>query len=180
MRHDDACIRRWGMTGLMGLGTEARQAKAEIAAALDDTSPDVRILAAQVLCGFGETEAAVSMLVRELTHSSHFIRFDALWTLAKIGEPARPALPHLERAQRPFGRLEPRQPDDRNRSFAEPARGRPAAARPDPRLVRHGLVETKVPLGFQAQVRHGEAPIVLAHNCEHEVRFYEVFLQAAI
>jgi N-sulfoglucosamine sulfohydrolase len=106
MRHEDACVRRWGMIGLLGLGAKAAPAKTRIAAALDDSSPDVRIVAAQILCGLGETEAPVRTLIRELTHSSRLIRFDALWTLAKIGEAARPALPHLERALTPSAHLE--------------------------------------------------------------------------
>jgi arylsulfatase A-like enzyme len=106
LRHEDACVRRWGMIGLLAMGPKARPAKTEVAAALKDASPDVRILAAQILCGLREPESPVDVLIAELSHPSRLIRFDALWALAKVGEPARRALPHLEKALAPSAHLE--------------------------------------------------------------------------
>jgi hypothetical protein len=101
MKHEDASVRRWGIIGLLALGAKARPTKTEIAVALDDPSPDVRIAAAQLLCELGETDAPVRGLIRELEHPSRIVRFDAIWALAKVGEAARPALPHLDKALSP-------------------------------------------------------------------------------
>lgn len=105
LRHEDAAVRLWGLNGLFAPG-KARQAKTELAAALGDPSPDVRIAAAELLCGLGETDAPVRTLIRELRHASRIVRFNALWTLGKVGEAARPALPHLEASLAPCAHMD--------------------------------------------------------------------------
>ena len=93
--------RRWGAIGLLALRQKAAPAADTLLAALADPAPDVRMTAAEALCGLGRTDAAVPVLVDLLTHESRIIRNETLLALCRIGEPAKAALPHLEKALGP-------------------------------------------------------------------------------
>jgi len=101
MKDDDAAVRRWGAIGLLGLRDEAALAADALLSALKDASPDVRMTAAEALCGLGRTEAAMPVLIELLTHESRIVRNETLLTLCRLGEPARAALPHLDKALGP-------------------------------------------------------------------------------
>ena len=51
LKHQDAAARYWGATGLLALGQQARPAAPELRGVLGDASGDVRVTAAEALCG---------------------------------------------------------------------------------------------------------------------------------
>ncbi len=98
LKSEDGAIRRWGAIGLFALRKEASRATDALVSALGDPAPDVRMTAAEALCGLDRTEAAMPVLIELLSHESRIIRNETLLTLCRIGEPARAALPHLDNA----------------------------------------------------------------------------------
>lgn len=101
LRDNDSAIRRWGAIGLLALREKAAPAVDALLAALKDSSPDVRMTAAEALCGLGRAEAAVPVLIELLTYDSRIIRNETLLALCRTGEPAKAALPHLDQALEP-------------------------------------------------------------------------------
>jgi hypothetical protein len=100
LKDDDGAVRRWGAIGLLALREKAAtpMATEALQAALEDAAPDVRMTAAEALCGLGRAKIAVPALIELLSHPSRIIRNETLLALCRIGEPARPALLHLKKA----------------------------------------------------------------------------------
>jgi hypothetical protein len=100
LKDDDGAVRRWGAIGLLALCEKAvRPMETDaLLTALKDTAPDVRMTAAEALCGLDRAKVAVPVLVELLSHESRIIRNETLLALCRIGEPARAALPHLKDA----------------------------------------------------------------------------------
>lgn len=94
----DGALRRWGAVGLLGLGPKAEPATGALVGALNDPAPDVRMTAAEALCGLGRAAEAVPVLTALLTHESRIIRNEVLLALYRVGPIARAALPHLDAA----------------------------------------------------------------------------------
>jgi hypothetical protein len=92
-------VRRWGAIGLLTLKEQAAPAADALLAALADPAPDVRLTAAESLCGLGKTSQALPVLIDLLTHESRIIRNETLLALCRIGQPARAALPHLDKSR---------------------------------------------------------------------------------
>ncbi len=101
LKADDAAIRRWGAIGLLALRDKAAPAAETLLAALKDSSPDVRLTAAEALCGLGQAEPALPVLIALLAHESRIIRNETLLALCRIGPAAKPALAHLDKARTP-------------------------------------------------------------------------------
>jgi hypothetical protein len=101
LKADDGAVRRWGALGLLALREEAAPATEALLAALRDPSPDVRLTAAEALCGSGRADAALPVLIELLPHESRIIRHETLLALCRIGPAAKPALPHLDNALPP-------------------------------------------------------------------------------
>ncbi|MHB8897112.1 MAG: HEAT repeat domain-containing protein, partial [Thermoguttaceae bacterium] len=101
LKADDAAVRRWGGIGLLGLGEKASPATEDLGRALGDPSPDVRMTAAEALCGLRETEAAMPVLAELLAHESRIIRNETLLAICRTGPAARPALAHVEKSLGP-------------------------------------------------------------------------------
>jgi HEAT repeat protein len=78
------------------MGEKAGPAKNALLAALEDDAPDVRMTAAEALCGLGAVDSALPVLVDLLHHESRIIQNETLLAFCRIGEPAKAALPHLE------------------------------------------------------------------------------------
>ncbi len=78
LNHENSAIRYWGTTGLLILGQDAREAKSELLTALNDESPNVRAVAAEVLCLLGETEPAIKALAEVIRTGSQFACTHAL------------------------------------------------------------------------------------------------------
>jgi len=101
LKNPDGAVRRWGAIGLLALGEKAAPAAEALAAALKDPAPDVRLAAAEALCRLGRPQEGVAALIEALSHDSSIIRYEALYTLSRLGDQARPALPHLDKAETP-------------------------------------------------------------------------------
>ena len=101
LKDEDSAVRRWGAIGLLALRDQAAPAARALRSALEDSSPDVRLTAAEALFGLGEGEVATPVLIRLLTHESRIIRNETLLALCRLGPPARAALPHLDSALPP-------------------------------------------------------------------------------
>jgi len=100
---DDAAIRWWGAIGLVALGKKAAPGADALVKALGDPAPNVRIAAADALCNLGRHDQAMPALIASLQHPAPFIRLRAMNVLDRIGEQARPALPHIRKARMPKG-----------------------------------------------------------------------------
>lgn len=101
LKSNDGAIRRWGVVGLLALGAQAAPALEPLRAALNDPAPDVRISAAEALCGLGKVDESVPVLITLLSAKDYIIRHESLLALCRIGPPAKAALPHLEEALTP-------------------------------------------------------------------------------
>ena len=101
LKDDDCAIRRWGLIGLLALREKAAPATAAVLSALADSSPDVRLTAAEALFELQHGAAALPILIKLLTHASGIIRNETLLALCRIGKPAEAVLPHLDKALTP-------------------------------------------------------------------------------
>jgi HEAT repeat protein len=99
LRDDDAAIRWWGATGLLALRSAAAPAKSALQGALDDTSPDVRITAAEALAHLGDVGRALPVLEEALRTGNVFVRLGALNAALRLGPIARPLLPAIREAK---------------------------------------------------------------------------------
>jgi len=99
--HKDSAMRRWGAIGLLAAGPLAVGARQELIAALQDEAPDVRLTAAEALCGLGLEDRALGTIEELLTYPDGIIRREALYVLVRIGEAARPLLSCLDKALEP-------------------------------------------------------------------------------
>ncbi|MCU0916066.1 MAG: sulfatase-like hydrolase/transferase [Planctomycetes bacterium] len=99
LQADDGAVRRWGALGLLALRDQAAGATESLLAALKDASPDVRLTAAEALCGLDQVEAALPVLIALLAHESRIIRNETLLALCRVGPAAKGALPHLDQAR---------------------------------------------------------------------------------
>jgi N-sulfoglucosamine sulfohydrolase len=89
-------VRYWGAVGCLILKNDAMPAKEALLRAIQDTSPDVRIAAAEALCHLGESAAATPVLIAALDHENMMVRTHALNSLYILGgEIARAALPKV-------------------------------------------------------------------------------------
>lgn len=92
-----ASVRYWGAIGCLILKNEAMPAKQALLKALQDTSPDVRIAAAEALCHLGASDAATPVLIAALDHENLMVRTHALNSLYTLGgDMARAALPKVK------------------------------------------------------------------------------------
>lgn len=93
-------IRYWAAQGLLMLKEPAAIARPALEACLEkDSSPQVRIVAAEALTRFGAPDRSVQYLGEVLSaHSDARVRLQSLNALTFIGEPARAVLPIIERA----------------------------------------------------------------------------------
>ena len=60
LKADDGAVRRWGAIGLLALGAKAAPATETLLSALKDPAPDVRMTAAEALCGLGHVDEAAA------------------------------------------------------------------------------------------------------------------------
>lgn len=70
MRSRNKCVRYWGVMGCVVLGEAARPLKSSLGALLKDDEPIVRLQAGRALAGVGETELAIPVIRRFLSHPS--------------------------------------------------------------------------------------------------------------
>jgi HEAT repeat protein len=103
--HDDATVRYWGVHGLQRIVLTARNddrhrgsARAGLKSALSDSSPAVRVAAAESLALAGDATDSVPVLTAAMAHPQDAVRIQAVSALEKLGEAARPAAATLRAA----------------------------------------------------------------------------------
>lgn len=97
LNSENASIRYWGAIGLGAL--ENGLTKSSIMAlkkALEDSSPSVRIEAANSLVRAGNSEPALSRLIEELDHKNLIVVTHAARTIELLGDLAKKAAPAME------------------------------------------------------------------------------------
>ena len=82
----ESAIRYWGATGLLVLGEEALPAKADLLKALNDSSANVVVVAAEAVYKLNEKEDARKALLNVLVNSNMFARCHALNTIDCIND----------------------------------------------------------------------------------------------
>lgn len=94
----DSAIRRWAAIGLLALKNLDAATLEKLEASLADTSPNVRMTAAEALVMQGRPDKALPVLGGLLSHESVIIRNETLLAIARLGKPAAPLLPDLDKA----------------------------------------------------------------------------------
>ena len=98
LQDENPAVRYWAATGAVILGKKAASVKPLLEKRLNDESPDVQVAAAEALWKLGETDKAVKHLAGLLDHDNQWVALRAANVLEVIGEPAKAALPELEKA----------------------------------------------------------------------------------
>ena len=88
LRSRNANIRYWGAMGLAHLKTLEPETKAQLLKQLKDSSPAVRIEAANTLARHGDPEPAVKALIKDLAHENLIVVTHAARTLELLGSKA--------------------------------------------------------------------------------------------
>jgi HEAT repeat protein len=97
LQDQDAGVRYWAAVGLQAAGRDAAPAKDALRRVLTDPSPSVQVAAAAALASLGDAEAALPILTRQLKGEQLDVALQAARALQLLGEPARPALPEMNR-----------------------------------------------------------------------------------
>jgi len=92
----DSAVRYWAAVGLEALGPEAASATDALKETLNDPSPNVRFVAAGVLCRLGECSEALPILTKGLRDPRETVVLHAARTLQSIGNKARPSVRQME------------------------------------------------------------------------------------
>ncbi len=98
LQDENASIRYWALIGLGNLKKKAFIALSSIRKLLDDTSPIVRIAAAEALCKMEKTSEGLPILRKEIQSDNEWVRLNAVIILDEMGEKARPMIPLLKEA----------------------------------------------------------------------------------
>ncbi len=97
LKSDNASIRYWGAIGLGAI--ESKLSPTAISAlniALEDSSPSIRIEAANALVRAGNPEPALYRLIQELDHKNLIVVTHAARTIELLGDLAKKAVPAME------------------------------------------------------------------------------------
>ena len=98
LKDENISIRYWAAFGLGNIKTKAPQAAPLLIEATKDTSPAVRIMAANALCKIDMEEKGLPVLIDEVTGKNEWARLLAAEQLDNMGEKARPAIDALKKA----------------------------------------------------------------------------------
>lgn len=85
LRSQVGAIRYWGATGLLRLGSEAKDATPDLLSILEDPSPAVVCVASEALYNLGEKEAALKALQKVIEHPGEMSRCYAMNVVASLG-----------------------------------------------------------------------------------------------
>ena len=97
LKSENATIRYWGATGLGAIESKLPPtAISDLKIALEDSSPSVRIEAANALVRAGNSEPAISILIQELDHKNLIVVTHAARTIELLGDLAKKAVPAME------------------------------------------------------------------------------------
>ncbi|MBN1345348.1 MAG: sulfatase-like hydrolase/transferase [Phycisphaerae bacterium] len=100
LKDKDAAVRYWAVVGLSALGDKAGPAAEAVAGELKDSSPEVRIIAAELLCRLGRVSEGLPVLIDGLTNENEWVRLRAANLLDHLDEKARPAFDAMTRASK--------------------------------------------------------------------------------
>ncbi len=93
LSHPESGARYWAVMGIRQLPEINDYTKQALIAALDDPSPSVQILAAEVLCHFVHAPQAVTTLGEWVQDDRPWVAMQAARSIQLIGEDARPLIP---------------------------------------------------------------------------------------
>lgn len=93
----DAGVRYWAAVGLHAAGGAAVSVRDALRRALADRSPSVRVAAAVALAASGDTLPALPVLTQHLQDPQLDVALQAARALQLLREPARPAVPVMQR-----------------------------------------------------------------------------------
>ena len=85
LRSPVGAIRYWGATGLLRLGSEAKDATPDLLSILDNPSPAVVCVASEALYNLGEKEAALKALQKVIENPGEMSRCYAMNVVASLG-----------------------------------------------------------------------------------------------
>ena len=105
LRHDDSAVRYWGAVGLLTMGEEAAPQREELRKALTDSSPFVRITAAEALGQLGETEASLPILGNALVSEAPWVRLYAAVSVKYLDARAASLSPQAREAMNKKGHV---------------------------------------------------------------------------
>mgnify|MGYP003639526612 FL=1 len=89
LNSEEAAKRYWGATGLLILGEKARPALGALEKTLNDSSPNVKSVAAEALYGLGAKEKALQALAEVLMTPNSFARTHALNVIDSIEDESK-------------------------------------------------------------------------------------------
>lgn len=95
---EDPAARWWGAVGLAALGEKAKPATGVLGKALEDSSPAVRVAAAEALSNLGRHDAALPALAAGLRDENEWVRLAAANILDHLDGEARPVIDRLRDA----------------------------------------------------------------------------------
>lgn len=96
LKNSDSGVRYWAAIGCVALDAKAAPAADELAAALKDSSANVRVAAAEALVRIGKNAKALAALTDELASSDQWVSLAAANALDNLDEKARPALAKMK------------------------------------------------------------------------------------
>ena len=96
LAHEDAVVRYWAASALGDLGGDAKSALEPLRKVHGEKSIGLRIAAAYALCRIGQVEEALPTLQEGLKHDARGVWNSSADFLARIGPPAKAAIPTLE------------------------------------------------------------------------------------
>ena len=96
LAHDDAVVRYWAASELGDLGDDAQSAVEPLRRVIGEKQIGVRIAAAYALCRIGKVEEGLPTLLEGLQHNDRGVWNSSSDFLARIGPPAKGAIPTLE------------------------------------------------------------------------------------
>lgn len=98
LAHEQPGVRYWAASELGDIGSLPAAAVSRLTDLLDEEQIGVRLSAGYALCRSGQVEKSLSVLTDALSHPTRGVRNAAADFLARIGPPARAAIPALEQA----------------------------------------------------------------------------------
>ena len=96
LHHDEAGVRYWSAVALQAQGEAARAANVALLKALEDTSPSVRIAAAEALIATGNAPPALDALAKAVQDDRPWVALQAARALAMAGDAAKPLVPVMK------------------------------------------------------------------------------------
>lgn len=98
LKSPDSGVRFWGVTALLARGADATPAADALSNALSDSSPSVRLAAAEALCAIDRCAEALPVLAKGLDHERPWVVLQAAIHTRHIGAKAQPIVPDMKDA----------------------------------------------------------------------------------